>query len=239
MFKLLKDILFPVECLFCKNNGAWLCSDCAAEIKFQAHQACPHCHRLNSWGELCMECKLNFCFDGVFVAGDYHDQKLSTLIKRYKYDFLKDLGQPLAEFLVAFLKAKIFINPYKQKLNNNLNINRNKLIIIPVPLSSKRQKWRGFNQSEIISDYIAQKLKLKSLKDLKRIKSQKIQAKLSEAERQKNIDGVFVWTGADIKGQQIILIDDVSTTGATLNECAKVLKAAGAKAVWGLVIASN
>ncbi|MEI7452093.1 MAG: ComF family protein [Candidatus Falkowbacteria bacterium] len=239
MLKLLKDILFPVECLFCKKYGVWLCPNCAATIKFEAHQSCPSCHRLNAWGELCVDCQKDFFFDGIFVAGDYHDQKLAQLIKNYKYNFLKDLGVVLADFMIGFIKEKIFINSYKHILNRTLSLSSKNTLVIPVPLSSKRQRWRGFNQAEIIADYFAANLNLSINKDLKRLKHKSAQAKLSEAERQKNIDGVFVWTGVDIKGKRIILVDDVSTTGATLNEGAKVLKAAGAEAVWGLVIASN
>jgi len=111
---------------------------------------------------------------------------------------------------------------------------------MPVPLSKKRLKWRGFNQAEIIANILADNFKLEiDAKNLKRIKNTKPQAKLNERERRNNLADCFSWLGDKLNGRNIILVDDVATTGSTLNECAKVLKQAGASEVWGLVVANG
>jgi len=239
MLNFIKDILFPIECLFCKKYGAWLCADCAQDINETPKQYCPKCKRLNDWGELCSDCRGTLHLNGIWVAGDYADKKLSDLIKKYKYNFLKGLGEILADFVINFLNKKIFTNQHHAILNNALKIRRDNIIIMPVPLSRRRQRWRGFNQSEIISDYIAVKLNIETGKDLKRIKNKKPQAQLDEKHRRQNLAKTFIWNGANLNNKKIILVDDVVTTGTTLNECAEVLKAAGAAEVWGLVIAGR
>ncbi len=239
MLNFIKDILFPRECLFCKKYGSWLCADCAASIKPSAGQSCPQCKRLNSWGELCPDCRGDFIFSGIWVAGDYSEQKLSTLIKTYKYNFLKDLGPVLSDFIYNFLQQKIFINPYKNIFNATLKIRQNNTLLIPVPLSRQRQRWRGFNQAELLAERLAQSTGLSLNKDLKRIRHCRPQAQLDGKQRLHNLSNAFKWTGETLIGQKIILVDDVATTGTTINECAKVLRAAGAGDIWGLVLAGK
>lgn len=122
----------------------------------------------------------------------------------------------------------------------NYGVPKKNILIIPVPLHPKRLRWRGFNQSEKIADIIASNLQIPiDSTSLKRIKFKTPQAKLKKEDRIKNISNNFNWHGNKLNQQNIILIDDVTTTGATLNECAKVLKANGAKEVWGLVLANG
>ena len=122
-------------------------------------------------------------------------------------------------------------------------------IIIPVPLHRRRLNWRGFNQSELLANEIAGKSNLEvNTKLLIRWRNTKPQTKIkSMAERKENIKGAFkigiVGTGLKpvptelLKNKNIIIVDDVCTTLATLNECALVIKKAGAKKVWGAVVA--
>ena len=113
-------------------------------------------------------------------------------------------------------------------------------ILIPVPLHRKRYNWRGFNQSFLLARSVGDKFGAAVREDiLLRIRDTKPQSKTkSEEERRKNISGAFRCVRSeDVSDKNVILIDDVCTTSATLNECAKELKGAGAKNVWGLVVA--
>ena len=108
-----------------------------------------------------------------------------------------------------------------------------------MPLHKKRQRLRGFNQSEQLARAISKNFNLEINHNLIRIKHKKAQAKLHEKNRWENIKNCFSYQGKNLNNKNILLIDDVATTGATLNECAKVLKENNAKEVWGLVVAKG
>ena len=111
---------------------------------------------------------------------------------------------------------------------------------LPISLHKKRKRWRGFNQAEIIARELKNYFDIDmSTEKLIRIKHKKAQAKLGEEERKNNIKNCFGWQGDRLNKRNIILVDDVVTTGSTLNECAKVLKENGAGEVWGLVVAKG
>lgn len=159
-------------------------------------------------------------FNEIYCLGDYEDTILGELIKTYKYKFVKELCCDLGELLAKELIAK------------NLQGT-----IVPVPLSKRRMAWRGFNQVEEIAKVIALKNNMQISRCLKRVKHKKAQAKLSEAERLKNMKDCFELVGTVPK--TVILVDDVITTGATINECAKVLKQAGVQYITVLTIAKG
>lgn len=114
-------------------------------------------------------------------------------------------------------------------------------IIIPVPMSKIKKAQRGYNQTEILANEISKNFELEySNNILIKIKNNKRQSSLSKLERLKNVEGVFkIQNEIELKNKKIILIDDIFTTGATLNECAKMLKMAGARQVIALVIAKD
>ncbi len=109
--------------------------------------------------------------------------------------------------------------------------------IVPVPLSRTRLRERGYNQAELIANHIAKITEKNLLNVLKRIKHTQAQANLSRKERIENVREAFV-ADNKVNGLRIIVIDDVFTTGSTLNECAKALYKKGAKEVYGLTFAS-
>ena len=213
----LLDLLFPVKCLACGQEGAWLCESCFRKLKFGAPETK---HRL-----IVPE------LTAIFIAGDYDDPLLSELIKKFKYNFLTGPGKVLGRFLILFWQGQL-------SANRNLAV-AEKFLLLAVPLSKKRRRWRGFNQAEILAQELAESFSYPLGQELKRVGHQKPQAELSEQARLANVRDAFVWTGASLAGQTILLIDDVVTTGATLNEAAKALKAAGAAAVYGLVLAKG
>ncbi|MDP2736304.1 MAG: ComF family protein [bacterium] len=249
------DLIFPIECLGCAREGYWLCGDCFKEVKFKPKQYCLHCKKENDWGEFCAPCQIVYSLNGVLIAALYDEILISRAIKSLKYHFISGIADDLSKMMILFVdrlleQAKI-IRPglitglerriFEQAKNiPSAILNFKENLIIPVPLSGKRLRWRGFNQAELLAKRVAEKYGLALDKsNLIRIKHKKAQAKLDEIHRQENIKDCFAWQGSNLNKKNIILIDDVVTTGATLNECAKVLKAAGAGEIFGLVVAKG
>jgi ComF family protein len=248
------DLIFPLECLDCGKEGSYLCKECFKKLKINKSQYCLECKALNDYGEFCDNCQPKYNLKGILIAGNYDDEILSCLIKNLKYKFSFDIAKILSNFLFLFLKEKIsktkinlsdiekFLNQERLRKLKKSPLFFNDLkntVIIPVPLHKKRENWRGFNQSELIANNISILLKISLLSNLKRIIHKKPQAKLNEKERKENIKNCFVWEGKNLNQKNIILIDDVVTTGSTLNECARILKNAGAGEIWGLVLAKG
>jgi len=227
------DLLFPIECLDCGREGEWLCAECFLKIKIEDRQICQGCGRFNLTGAICVHCKPDWAFDGVLVALDYDRAISAKLIKTLKYGFVKDVSKVL---------AKIFVKFYNSLKLQGLapDFGKKQIIFISAPLHPRRLRWRGFNQSELIARPIAEALGGEFLSDiLIRTKNVLPQTQFKGSERIKNIEGCFNFVGNAelVKGKIVILVDDVVTTGATMNECAKVLKKAGAKKVWGFAMA--
>jgi ComF family protein len=243
------DLIFPKECLGCGKDGFWLCPDCFKKLAFRETSSCFACKKNNLFGEFCPRCRPDYFLDGIWIAGDYESPLLSRLIKNLKYHFAREIAPILGSFMSTYMRNIISFNPDKIQPKfefdrtvplENCFIDLDKSLVMPVPLHKKREKWRGFNQSSLIAKTIAENFNIKFAdQSLVRIKNNLPQVKFKEALRKSNIIDCFAWTGGKLSGQNIILVDDIATTGSTLNECAKVLKANGAKEVWGLVAAKG
>ena len=211
------DLIFPKICVGCGRGGEHLCDNCqkslAVDLKFISRE------------QLGLEKSL----DGLWRFWDY-DQKLAKLfVKRLKYDFIIELKDEIGELLTVEVIEKI-----KSGLPGEVTL-------MPIPLHRRRQLWRGFNQAELIAGAIADKVDWLLEKDaLKRIKNSKQQAKLKEDDREANVKGIFALneTSRDFPSRTAVLIDDVFTTGATMQEAARIVKQAGFLKVYGLVLAS-
>lgn len=249
------DLIFPIECLGCGREGRWLCGDCFKEIKLKPKQYCLHCKKENNFGQFCQPCQIIYSLNGVWIAALYDEILVSRAIKSLKYHFTEGLTDDLSKLMILFadkllehgrvlksgLDSGVDWKNFKRVENLPLAIlNFKDNLVVPVPLSRKRLRWRGFNQAELLAKKVAEKYGLAlDSHNLIRIKHKKPQAKLNEIHRLENIKGCFSWQGGNLNKKNIILIDDVVTTGATLNECAKVLKASGAGEVFGLVVAKG
>lgn len=234
------DLVFPIKCFGCGQEGQWLCPECFNKISFNLCQKCPACQEMNHWGEYCQDC--HQYLDGILVMSSYELEIIKKMIKTYKYRFVKDLHQPLANLMIVFIGQILETNSQLArtwslpKFLDYFDYN----IVMPVPLSKKRLAWRGFNQSELIAKQIADYFSLSlDINNLQKIKHTKPQADLKKQQRIENIKNCFVFKGNRLDKQNIILIDDLTTTGSTLNECAKILKQNGAGEVWALVLAKN
>jgi competence protein ComFC len=177
--------------------------------------------------------------DGVLIAADYDSEPIKSLIRAFKYNFARGIAPILGEYLFLFSQnissRLLFTN---KKSFDIRNIAKNGFMI-PIPLHKKRYRWRGFNQSAEIAKITAERYGAELNNDLRRIKHRKPQSKLNKDKRKKMISGCFSWQGENLQGRRILLIDDVYTTGSTLNEAAKVLKENGAGKIWGMVLAGG
>ncbi|MFH1744624.1 MAG: ComF family protein [bacterium] len=198
------------------------------------------CRKENKFGEFCPECKKNYFLDGIWAPGDYEDDTISKMVKNLKYYFAKDVAEELGKYMSQFLQSLIAKNILlPSPLAPKILLDIKSALIIPIPLHKKRLRWRGCNQSDEIANVIAKNFNLTiNRNDLIRIKYQKAQAKLEINDRKENVKNSFAWRGEDLKNKNIILVDDVATTGSTLNEAARVLKENNAGEIWGLVVGS-
>jgi ComF family protein len=248
------DLIFPLECLGCGAEGAWLCEECFKKIKLKSRQYCLHCKKENDFGQFCPNCQANYSLDGVWIAALYEDELVARLIKSLKYYFVSSLARELGRLLVVFVEQSLnqgrilrsslatglrWRELARAKRLPAILLNFKDSLVVPVPLAKKRLRWRGFNQAEILGRALGQHFGLTLNCQLFRIKHNKPQAKLHEAQRLANVKDCFAWRGENLAGRNVLLIDDVVTTGATLNECAKVLKQNGGGEVWALVVAKG
>lgn len=234
------DLIFPTECVGCGCEGKWLCKKCFRKLEINNFQTCFECQKYNQFGEFCHKCAKKYNLNGIWTAGNYENKILSKLIKDLKYKFIKTMADDLCKFLSIYINNLINISRINQtEKTPKILLNFKNSLTIPVPLHKKRFHWRGFNQTEIIAKIISSNFNLSNSYKLKRIINKKPQAKLNEQNRKNNIKNCYAWTGNNLKNKNIILLDDVVTTGSTLNECARILKNAGANEVWGLAIAKG
>lgn len=221
------DLLFPKFCFGCKKEGLYICQDCARQIQVNHYSFCPTCKNKTSHLQ---KCNLHKTHAKFFLSPFFYDNAMiKNLIHSFKYEFVKSIGPELARFMIQSL----------EKSNLSDHKPANELIIVPVPLHKKRLAWRGFNQSEILAREISKNLGVRLSLDLKRSKHTKPQIEMADIkERSENIRGAFICEYPKrIKGKTAILIDDMITTGATIEECARILKKSGAKEVWALTVA--
>ena len=226
VIKLAMDAIFPIRCVGCGAYDTYFCTSCLAEVKIK--------NDAELVGAL-----------PVFSAANYSDKLIQKALKVFKYGFVRDMAGPLADVVRTYIDSIPVIssgllrgNPRAEQSSYDGNP-----LIVPVPLHKKRLNWRGFNQSEILAEKISGFYGLEVKNILVRNKNIKPQADIEDREsRMNNIKDSFACS-ANINGRpacvgrNIILVDDICTTGATLNECAKVLAANGAGKVRALVIA--
>jgi len=217
------NLLFPQWCIGCGREGDVICYSCRSSLPRVMPPLCPRCGRPQPSGILCPSCvswqaeidgiRSPFRFDGVMRQAVY----------QLKYRNLRALAAPLAQLLNDYL----ITNPVPGE------------VLVPVPLHRKRLRERGYNQSSLLARKLGKLINLPVVDDcLIRQRSAPPQARTSSVEeRQRNVADAFACCNQRLRDKQVLLIDDVSTSGATLDACAAALKAAGATSVWGLALA--
>ncbi|MFH1968220.1 MAG: ComF family protein [bacterium] len=237
----LLDLFFPKFCLGCQKEGSYLCEDCKTLLDISEFNYClcdvkpirlPPSQTLRQAQGRCQSCS-NKKLSGLYFALPYKEKSLTRkLIHQFKYKpYLKDLAKTLSSILIEhFIKA-----------GENTDAVWENSVLVPVPLGKNKLKIRGYNQSEELAKELSKTLKIPMISNaLIKIKSTKPQMELKKEEREQNLLNAFgVRPGSDpgLTPQKVFLVDDVYTTGSTMQECARVLRATGVKSVWGVAIA--
>lgn len=233
------DIIYPPRCPVCEaflldaydeeEETGLLCHTCLSDLRRITSPLCPICCTPFSSGKhedhVCEDCLRNRPIYDAAYAPYIYAGALMAAIHRFKY------GQRryLENFLGPLLAESV--DTWFGQLEN--------LLIIPVPLHPRRLRERGFNQSLLLARHVAERLNAElDFLSLKRIRYTSPQSTLKKKARRKNVKGAFMVTDPGIIDERVVfLVDDVATTGSTLNECAWVLKKAGCEDVYGLVLA--
>lgn len=228
MIEALLDFVFPKVCQGCSQEGSYLCILCQDKIQIP-QERCLFCSKPSLLGRIHADCRSGeFFLEGILVAADYQNQATRNLIWHLKYHSVQAIAEILATLMADYFVQHELLDYFAASA------------VIPVPLHKKRLRARGFNQAEVLAKLLADKLGFQYLPILEKTKPSKRQVDLERGQRLENVQGLF-WAPAlpSLGERKIILVDDVAATGATLNECAKVLKKQEVSEVWGLVVARN
>ncbi len=223
----LLDLLLPQFCLGCNREGQLLCRNCWRPLWASIMPElcrCPDCGRLTKDNRYCPVHRSVHALDGLIWVSRFDHSLIRELIHSLKYNGIHHLALPLGQLLAK----RLSLQPWP-----------NDLLIIPIPLHASRYEARGFNQAELISRCLPYKLETAILT---RFRKTLPQAKLNRQQRLTNLSHAFglLWPNQDkVANRSILLVDDVTTTGSTLEQAAAVLKRAGAASVWGAVIAKD
>jgi ComF family protein len=234
----LLDLLFPKYCFNCHKPDTIFCNNCLKNIDLLSWQVCPHCEKtITPNGEMCHLCQKQnkVALNYLLVVADYQDKILAQAIHLFKYKFIKELHIPLGNLMVKYYQKTTLPIPD---------------FIIPVPLHRRRLRWRGFNQAELLGDILSKHL-LPGLnipilnQIIIRHNYTKPQQKVKNYfARQKNMRDAFninknflIKTNfSHLRGKNILLVDDLSTTGATIFNLAKELKKLQPKNIGAIVL---
>ena len=228
----LLDFLFPKKCVVCKKHGSYLCEQCFAFLSFDAKSLCLSCNNPSFNNLTHPRCKRKYTIDGCFSALSYN-KTVQKLIFNFKYKpYLTDLKTVLSD---------LFYESIIQNEQFQSQIKKGEWILVPIPLSSSKLRKRGYNQAEILAKELSKKLNLPVQNLLERTRETKTQVGLTNLQRKLNIKDAFRFINQEssISNQNILLVDDVVTTGSTLLEAAKVLKRGHVGKVFGLTLARD
>ena len=206
------DIIFPPKCGFCKRiNKDHLCKKCDLKIDYLKKDKIE---KIN-----------NKDFSYLLYAYEYKDE-LRNKILDYKFGDKPELFETFVKVLLNNKKICRFLESYD--------------IIVPVPMYRKKQTFRGYNQTELIAQKLAKELHLEYLPALVKCKNTETQSSLDAKDRRNNVKGAYECINVQkIFNKNVILFDDIYTTGSTAEECAKQIKKAGSTGIAVLVIAKD
>lgn len=205
------NLLYPAKCCFCHKltEGEMVCRKCLDKLPYTGSNACQNC-----FGNI-----------AACVSPLYYDADVKESILRYKFSSVTSYASVYSDFIAKCVDE------------NHITCD----IITWVPLSRIRRWKRGYNQAELIALELAARLQLTSEVLLRKIRNNPAQSGTGNAAKRKaNVQGVYKTINDDyIRGKRILLVDDVVTTGATLSECARMLKKAGCREVYAATLARS
>jgi len=234
------DIIYPPRCAICtrflwKNPlvretcSPFCCTHCLSDFRPLVSPMCPICGQPFPSQVMedhpCEDClKKRPFYDAAWAPYRYEGAML-TGIHRLKYAAKNVVADAFGPLLARFAERRL--DPSKH------------LLIMPVPLHPRRLRERGFNQSQLLAAHVSRTLHMDlDFLSLRRIRYTPAQVSLAKKDRRHNVLGAFELINSDVvNGRSVLLVDDVVTTGSTLNECARILRQGGAKEVFGLSLA--
>jgi len=219
---MLLDLLFPPRCVGCRQMGAWLCASCLAQAARVDGPVCEHCGRPFLARGPCPACAGQDDALQRVRAPFFFEGPIQRAVHELKYRGRRVLAGPLGELLADCLRG----------------LGWPAAAIVAVPLHPRRESARGYNQSALLAQEVAVRVGW-PLQDrgLARQRDTRPQVGLDGPARHDNVRGAFRWTAPSPPPAQVLLLDDVYTTGATLESCAQALRAAGAQEIRGLTLA--
>ncbi|HXV26807.1 MAG TPA: phosphoribosyltransferase family protein [Candidatus Paceibacterota bacterium] len=209
------------RCILCGNGRNRLCGACASAIH-GARTTCIGCARGTGDRNTCRSCRNVWHVERLIAATDYARTGMAGLIKEYKYRMDRSLARTMGGIMLRAAAVHLPEHP----------------LFVPVPLHPRRRRWRGFNHAELLARACAGRSLMHYADALARTRDSRPQARSGRAERLDAVRGAFAaHAGGAVHGRNVVLVDDVCTTGATLDDCARALLDAGAGSVTGLVFA--
>ncbi|MDP3779467.1 MAG: ComF family protein [bacterium] len=225
------DLLFPAHCLQCGKEGVFLCDTCKSSLPLLP-PVCIGCAMASPAkdnkppGQTCTRCGAKTPVR-VFISPLLYRTPLARrLIHELKYRRITTLAPLLVDIIVSYIRY------YRIELPTQA-------IIMPVPLHPRKERVRGSNQAELIARNLSQQLNRElDTQTIIRSIATPPQSALNAALRHKNVQNIFsTQNSSHLHGKIIILVDDVKTTGSTLEQAARALKKAGAKQIWAITVA--
>jgi ComF family protein len=217
------DVLFPARCVGCGAYGSFLCQACQAELPRARPPRCPICWQPQRRSALCSRCRQERpAFQGARSLYIYEGAAREA-VRALKYNYLSALAQPMAQLMARYVE--------EEDIEADL--------VVAVPLYGRRKRLRGYNQSALLARELSRLCGLSLVeRGLARRRNTPPQARSVDAEaRKRNVADAFSADRRWVEGKRVLLIDDVMTTGATLDACAGALREAGAASVWALTFA--
>jgi ComF family protein len=218
------DVLFPARCVGCGAYGSFLCQSCQAELPATRPPRCPICWQPQRQEAICGRCREERpAFQGARSAYLYRGAAREA-VRALKYSYVSALARPMAQLMARYVLEE---DPIEADL------------LVAVPLHGRRQRLRGYNQSALLARELSRLCGLPvAERGLARHRSTPPQARSADAEaRKRSVADAFVADCRWVEGKRVLLIDDVMTTGATLDACAQALRQAGAASVWAFTFA--
>ncbi len=216
------DLLYPPRCAGCGRAGNLYCTDCRSQVPLLPQPVCSLCGQSLTQPGLCARCQESpLLIDGIRSAVVFQGT-LRQAIHQLKYRYTRDMAESLGEMLLAFWQQ----NPLPAD------------VLVPVPLHPRRIKERGYNQAALLAHCLGRAIHLPVLDDiLYRQRYTASQTHLNAQQRRDNVKEAFRCVGSLVRGKRVVLIDDVCTTGATIEASSVALRQGGAVSVWGLTLA--
>ena len=222
LFWIWLDWFFPPKCVVCEKTGTHFCNTCQSKIIRVKPPFCEICGTDQPRGNLCLNCVNNPPHLTALRSWAIFDGPIREAIHQLKYRRNIILGQVFSDRLREVFE------------NTNWDVD----LILPVPLGVVRQKKRGYNQAALLAYPLALQLNCPyNPKAIQRIRETESQVGLDRQQRKMNVNGAFLANPKFVSGKNILVIDDITTSGATMNSCAEALLDAGAKKVYGLTLA--